>query len=262
MMWLRVSALILRNLYLYRRSLARAMEILFWPVMNLLVWGFVTSYLEGFTVPGAILFLLGGVILWDVLYRSQQAITLSITEEVWVKNILNIFVAPVRIFELMLATCTVGVLKATVTTIFLGVLAYFFYMFNLLSIGPPLIPFLAALLLFGWAVGMITMALILRYGHAAEALIWGVPFLIQPISAVFYPVQVLPKWLQTIAYMLPSTYVFEGMRAAMKTGKVDISMLLAAYLLNLIYLVGAACFFGWMLRRVREMGYLSRLNLE
>jgi ABC-2 type transport system permease protein len=261
-MWSRVNALILRNLYLYRRSLARIMEILFWPVMNLLVWGFVTSYLERIAIPGSILFLLGGVILWDILYRSQQAITLSITEEVWVKNILNVFVAPVRTFELMLATCSVGILKAAVTTVFLGFLAYLFYAFDLLEIGPPLIPFLAALLLFGWAVGMFTMALVLRYGHAAEALIWGVPFLIQPISAVFYPVDVLPKWLQAIAYMLPSTYVFEGMRTALREGTVALSMLVTAYALNVIYLGGAAAFFGWMLSRVREKGYLSRLNME
>jgi ABC-2 type transport system permease protein len=124
------------------------------------------------------------------------------------------------------------------------------------------VPFLISLLLFGWAVGMCTMGLILRFGQAAEALIWGVPFLIQPVSAVFYPVDVLPRWLQVVAWALPSTYVFEGMRATLRTGRVDMSYLAAAFGLNLVYLILGAAFFGWMLRQVREKGYLARLGME
>ena len=122
--------------------------------------------------------------------------------------------------------------------------------------------FLGNLLLFGWAVGLFTMALIFRYGRAAEALIWGVPFLIQPVSAVFYPVSVLPAWLQKIAYLLPSTYVFEGMRQVLATGVADLSTLGVSFGLNLVYLLLGSLYFSWMLRKVREMGYLSRLHLE
>ncbi|MBM3216831.1 ABC transporter permease, partial [Candidatus Poribacteria bacterium] len=186
-MWTRVSAMILRYLYLYRRSLARAGEVFFWPVMDLLVWGFLTAYMRRMVVPEAVLYLLGGMIFWDVLYRSQQAITLSLTEEIWVKNILNVFVAPISIAEMVLATCLMGVIKAGITGVVLGGLAYVLYSFQLFDVGLALVPFLVSLVLFGWAVGMCTMALILRFGQAAEALVWGVPFLIQPFSAVFYP---------------------------------------------------------------------------
>ncbi|MGB6291300.1 MAG: ABC transporter permease, partial [Desulfobulbales bacterium] len=151
---------------------------------------------------------------------------------------------------------------SVVTTIVLGFLAFFFYRFNLLSAGPGLVLFLGNLLLFGWAVGLFTMALIFRYGRAAEALIWGVPFLIQPFSAVFYPVSVLPFWLQKVAYLLPSTYVFEGMRQVLATGVVDVSMLGISFGLNLVYLLLGSLYFSWMLRKVREMGYLSRFHLE
>ena len=92
-MWLRVSALVMRYLYLYRRSLARAGEVFFWPVMDLVLWGFLTAYMERFAAPRAVVFLIGAMIFWDVLYRSQQAITLSLAEEIWVRNILNIFLA-------------------------------------------------------------------------------------------------------------------------------------------------------------------------
>lgn len=263
-MWLRISGLLLRHAYLYRRSLARAMQIVFWPVMDLLVWGFITVYLQRANpdVGTLALFLLGSMIFWEILYRSQQAITLSVTEEIWVRNLLNIFVAPVRVHELVLATCLLGLLQSLVTAALLGVLAWIFYSFNLLKVGPALVPFVASLLLFGWSLGMCTTSLVLRFGHAAEALVWGVPFLIQPFSAVFYPVEVLPAWLRVFAYLLPSTYVFEGMRAALQTGNVDPRLLAVSLGADAVYLGFASVFFGWMLRRVRDRGYLSRFGME
>jgi len=261
-MWLRISAIVLRYYYLHRRSVARIMEIFFWPVMNMLVWGYVTRYLQQVAAPSAVIFLLGGVILWDILYRSQQGITLTITEEFWVKNIINIFIAPIRMAEIIAAICAVGVVKSLLTTLVLWMLAFLLYRYNLLDMGPALVPFFGNLLLFGWAVGLFTMALIFRYGRAAEALIWGVPFLIQPVSAVFYPVTILPGWLQKIAYLLPSTYVFEGMRQVLATGMTDTGMLLTSFGLNLVYLAAGALYFGWMLGKVRERGYLTRLHLE
>lgn len=261
-MWLRISAIVMRFFFLHRRSVARVMEIFFWPVMNLLVWGFVTSFLQELALPETVLFLIGSVILWDVLYRSQQGITLAITEEFWVKNIINIFISPISVAELLGAICIVGIIKSLVTTIFLALLAFFLYSFNLMETGPGLVLFLGNLLLFGWAVGLFTMALIFRYGRAGEALIWGVPFLIQPVSAVFYPVGVLPLWLQKVAWLLPSTYVFEGMRQVLATGVTDMFKLGVSFGLNMVYLLLGSLYFGWMLRRVREMGYLSRMHLE
>jgi len=261
-MWLRISGLLLRNLYLYRRSLTRAMEIIFWPVMNLMVWGFLTHYLRTMDLPIAVNYLLGAMILWDLLYRSQQSITLSLTEEFWVKNIMNIFIAPIRTVEMVVAMALMGLIKSMLTMAFLMVLAVTFYSFNLFDLGPALVPFFANLILFGWGLGMFTMSLVLRYGHAAEALIWGVPFLIQPISAVFYPVQVLPAWLKLIAFMLPSTYVFEGMRMVLNTGSVDRFMLTVSFGMNLVYLAAGGAFFGWTLRLVRRKGYLSRTHID
>jgi ABC-2 type transport system permease protein len=261
-MWLRVSALLLRHLYLYRRSYIRAGEVFFWPVMNLVLWGFIAAYVQRLALSETVSFLLGGLIFWDVLYRAQMAITLSVTEEVWVKNLLNIFIAPIRTVDFILATALMGVIRAMANVLILGSLAYVLYAFNVLTIGLALLPFLASLLLFGWAVGMCTMALMLRFGQAAEALAWGVPFLLQPLSAVFYPVDVLPPWLQAMAHLLPSMYIFEGMRTALRAGTVDRALLLTALALNVVYLAAGAGFFGWMLRQAREKGYLSRLGMQ
>ncbi len=261
-MWLRISALVMRHLYLYRRSPTRIMGVIFWPVMSLLVWGFMTTYLQRVALPKTVIFLLGAIILWDVFFRSQQAISFSISEEIWVKNIINLFVSPLRIHELVLATCLVGMIRALITTSLLSGLAYLLYAFNILSVGPALLPFFLNLLIFGWALGLITMSLVLRYGNASQALIWGVPFLIQPLSAVFYPVDVLPVWLRYISMALPSTHVFEGLRAALSTGKVNLPALWASMSLNLIYLALGALIFSWMLGKVREKGFLTRTNME
>ena len=258
----RVLGLLLRYAYLSRRSLARSMELFFWPVMDLLVWGFLSVYLERVAAPRAVSYLVGALILWDVLYRCQQAITLAVTEDIWVKNILNVFIAPVRPAELMIATSIVGVFKAAIPGVLLTVLALVLYDFHLLALGAALAPFLASLLLFGWAVGIFTAALILRFGQSAEALVWGIPFVLQPFSAVFYPVAVLPGWARTVALVLPSTHVFEGMRAVVAGETLRGATLIAAFGLNAFYLLAASVFFAWMLRRVREKGYLGKLGME
>ena len=261
-MWLRISAVMLRHLYLYRRNIARSGEIVFWPVMDLLMWGFLTSYLERHTAPGTVAYLLGAMIFWDVLYRSQQAITLSLTEEIWVRNLLNLFITPISIGELLAAICGIGALRTAVSSVFLSLLAYLLYAFDMLDIGFALVLFWLNIILFGWAVGMATMALVLRFGRAAEALVWGVPFLLQPISAVFYPLEVLPYGLQRMALWLPSTYVFEGMRTVLRTGAAPLDQLVLAFAMSLLYLLGGAALFGWMLHQTRRKGYLSRLGMH
>jgi len=257
-MWLRISALLLRYLYLYRRSLPRAMELFFWPVMELLIWGFLTVYLSHVAVPHAVVFLIGSTILWEVFYRSQMAITLSVSEDIWVRNIMNIFIAPVRVPELLIATCLLGLIRSLLTGVILGVLAQVFYAFDILAVGPALVPFYVSLLLFGWAVGMCTVGVILRFGQAAEALIWGVPFLLQPLSAVFYPVDVLPTWLQAVARGVPASHVFEAVRAYLERGVVLTGHLLAGALLDVVYLAAGAAFSVHIFRRVRVLGLLGK----
>jgi ABC-2 type transport system permease protein len=259
-MWLRVSGLVLRYAYLHRRSVARLGELFFWPVINLFMWGFLTTYMQRLALPHVVTYFLGSMILWDMFYRAQVAVALSLTEEMWVKNIINLLIAPVSMFELVLAMCCVGTTKALIDAVVLGVLAYVLYAFNLLNLGFMLVPCFLNLLLFAWAIGLGTMALVIRYGIAGEALAWGLPFLIQPFAAVFYPLDVLPPWLQLVARALPPSYIFESMRLVLRTGAADASMLLTALGLNMVYLAAGAVFFGWMLQQARRQGYLSRLG--
>ncbi len=274
MNWRRIRALVMRYSFLYTRSGPRILEMFFWPVMDLLVWGYVTRYLQQLyaslpqsqTLPKnvtVVTYLLGAMIFWDILYRSQQSVSISFLEDVWSRNLINIFVAPIRVSEFIAATYVVGFIKIIGTVAIISSLAYLMYSFNLFtSLGFSLIPFFVNLLLMGWAIGMVTTGLIMRWGQSAEALAWGVPFLIQPVAAVFYPVSVLPAWVQPIALSIPATHVFEGMRGVLSGQPIDTGHLLAAFALNIVYLIGAGLFFRFMFGEARKRGLLAKLGTQ
>jgi ABC-2 type transport system permease protein len=254
--------LILRNVYLHRRSLPRLMEIVFWPVMDLMVWGYVTEWMRrsGGGLPRGADFLLGALVLWTVLYRSQLGVTVAFLEDIWTRNFVNIFVTPMTVSELLAATGLLSAAKALATGVFLVPIAWWLYGTNVLALGTTGVCALAILLMMGWSFGIMTTALILRFGHAAEALAWGIPFLIQPISAVFYPVTVLPPWLQAVALMLPSTHAFEAMRAVLSTGQFPAGQLATgAALVGPLVLI-AAWFFRRQFEEARRLGLLARVG--
>jgi ABC-2 type transport system permease protein len=260
----RIQALVLRYTYLYTRSVPRVTELFFWPVMDLVVWGLLTQYLQSaqFNVPGFIKFLIGAMIFWDILYRAQQGVTLSFLEDSWSRNLLNIFVAPITLWEFVTATYLVGLVRITITVTVLVVLAATLYAFNIFTLGWALIPLVLNLLLMGWAMGMVTTALITRWGQAAEALAWGVPFLIQPFCAVFYPLATLPAWFRPIALCIPATHVFEGMREVLAGQGLSLTRLGAAFGLNLLYLAAAGAFFHYMFTQARRRGLLAKLGTQ
>lgn len=262
----RIYALFLRYLFLHKRSLPRALEMVFWPVMDLLVWGFVTVYIQSLA-PGplarVIVHLINALIFWDILFRSQQGVTISFIEDIWTQNIINLLVSPLRLWEWLTATFIYGMVKTLVITGILAGLALGLYHFNLIgSMGLHLIPLVLNLLLFGWVLGLATSGLVIRWGHSAEALIWGVPFLIQPISAVFYPLSTLPPWLQTVSRCLPTTYVFEGMRALITTGTIPAGHIGMSFALNGIYFLAAALVFRILYLSAYRHGNLGRLGME
>ena len=264
MNWHRISALVLRYTFLYTRSVPRIIEMFFWPVMELLVWGMLTQYLQTgpYKVPGFIKFLLGATIFWDILYRSQQGTTNSFLEDIWARNLLNVFVAPVRVSEFIVATYCVSFVKILITVTGLSTMAALCYHFNVLSMGFALIPLFINLLVMGWAVGMMTTAMIMRWGQASETLAWGIPFLIQPFCAAFYPVESMPAWIRPISLAIPATHVFEGMRAVLAGQGLAWRCVLWAAGLNVIYLAAAALFFRFMYGKAREQGLLAKLGTQ
>ena len=262
----RIGGILMRYLYLHTRSLPRLFEIFFWPVMELLVWGFVSVYFQTLMSDPATriaAILVSAMIFWDILYRSQQAISIAVVEDIWTQNIVNILVSPLRIWEWLTATFIYGFFKISMITAILSGIALGLYQFNLFShLGLYMIPLLVNLLFFGWALGVFTSALVLRWGHSAAALIWGIPYLVQPVSAIYYPVSVLPVPLQWVANSLPSTYVFEGIREVTKTQTLPWNYFWMALGLNFIYFLLAALFFGKMFKSARNSGRLGRLGMD
>lgn len=258
----RILAILIRHLYLYQRSVPRLMDIFFWPITELLVWGFLSRYLEssGFGGVNVVTIFLGALIFWDLLSQSQRAVSVVFLEDVWERNLLNIFVTPLRVSEFLVSTVLVGLVRIILVGITVGVVAMLMYQFNILLFGFSLIPFIVSLLLFGWAIGLFATAIILRFGSSAQVLAFGLTFLLQPFSAVFYPVSALPQWGRNIAQFIPSTHVFEGMRQVIDTGIFPWKDLFWSYGTNAVWISLILWFFYAMFADVKKQGRLMKLD--
>lgn len=258
----RINALVQRHLFLYRRSLPRLMEIFYWPFLDLVVWGFITMYLMRYQgqLPGVVTFFLGALILWDVLFRAQQGITISFLEEIWARNLMNLFASPLTPGEFLVATMALSVFKVTAVSLIMATCALVFYDYNVFRIGLSLIPFVLNLIVAGWIIGVLTTSIIMRFGQEAEVLAWGMVFLFQPISCVFYPIEVLPAWLQVIAWGNPAAHIFEGMRLVLNTSSFPVLHLAWAMGLNAFYLTVIVGWFHRTFNVCKERGLLVRVG--
>ena len=259
----RVWAMVYRHLALYRRSWPRLLELMYFPVLQMLVWGFVTSWIAQQSAGGVAVAagaLLGGVLLWEVALRSQMGVALSFLEEIWSRNLGHVFVSPLRPRELLAALMAVSLGRTLVGVLPAVGLAWLLYGFGLFSLGPVVVLFFAALVLMGWAVALAVTAMVLRHGAGAEALAWSVLFGIAPFAAVFYPVSALPEWVRPISLSLPAAHVFEGMRAALLDGRVAWGHLAAAFGLDALWLLLGGWAFLAQFRAARERGALLNVG--
>jgi ABC-2 type transport system permease protein len=259
----RIWGLMYRHISLYRASWPRLLELAYWPTLQLCIWGFTARFFAarlgspGILAAGA---LLGGVLLWEVALRTQMGVALGFLEEIWSRNLGHVFVSPLRPWELAAALIGMSALRVIVGLLPALLLAWLLYAFNIFSIGFVLIPFALNLMAMGWWVALGVVSLILRHGAGAEALAWSVLFGLTPLSAVFYPVSVLPAAIQPIALALPSAHVFEGMRTAMATGAVAYGHLAWATGLNAVWLVAAALLFAHQFKAARHRGALISIG--
>ncbi len=258
----RVWAMLLRYLYILRSSWPRTLELLYWPTLQMLIWGFMSQFLRQNSsyVAQAFGVLLAAVMLWDLLFRSQLGLSISFLEEMWSRNLASLFVTPLRPYEWLLSLLAMSVIRVTIGIVPAMLLAIPLYHYSIFDMGLPLVAFLAVLMGFGWALGLAICGGIMRHGMGAESLAWTVIFALAPLSCVYYPVTILPFWLQPLAWALPSTYVFEGMRAVMFEQHFRTDYFLSAVVLDLVYLaIGAAVFFI-AFRDARRRGALMQMG--
>jgi len=211
----RVRALIRRHAYLLLKSWPRLVSMAYYPTVTMVLWAFLTIYLKPTTsflqdAPG---FFIGAVLLWDVLFRGQLGVSLTFIEEMYSRNLGNLFVSPLRLYEFIAGQLTMSVLRTLIGVGGACFFAWLLFRYSIFSLGFPLIAYFWLLLAFGWSIGLAVSAMILRWGLGAEELAWAAIFLVAPVSGVYYPIHVLPAWMQAIAAVLPSAHVFEGMRA-------------------------------------------------
>lgn len=258
----RVSALVLRHLYLLRGSWPRVLELMYWPTVQMVLWGFITLFLATTSsfvaqVPGV---LLSAVLLWDVLFRSQLGTSLIFMEEMWSRNLGHLFVSPLRPYEMVCALVLMSLIRTLIAVGGAALAAVPLFHYSIFDLGLPLVAFFALLAVMGWGVGLLVAGLVLRYGVAAENIAWGAVFALQPISGVYYPVRVLPDALQSVAAAIPSSHVFEGMRALLITRTFRVDLMLYAGLLDLLYLAAGIAGFLYFFRIARVRGLLLHVG--
>ena len=258
----RLGAMVLRYLYLLRSSWPRTLELLYWPAIQMILWGFTSKFLmtNSSYVARAGGVLLAAVMLWDVMFRGQLGVSVSFLEELWSRNLGHLFVSPLRPYEWVLSLLIMSLVRVIIGVVPAALLAIPLYHYSIFTLGPPLIAFFVLLLIMGWGLGLMIGALLLRHGLGAESLAWLAVFLLAPASAVYYPVSVLPPWLQYLAWALPSAHVFEGMRAVMFEGVFRVDHFMAAAALDLVYLLFGGAIFLYAFRQARQRGALLQMG--
>lgn len=254
----RVGAMVLRHWYLLTSSWPRLLELVYWPALQLITWGFSQSYISqnaGFFARAGGTFI-GAVILWDMLFRGQLGFSMSFLEEMWSRNLGNLMMSPLKVSEFVVSLMVMSVIRLLIGVLPMTVLAIAFFGFNLYGLGFALVAFFCNLIFTSWAVGLVASGLVLRNGLGAEGLAWTLMFGLLPLTCVYYPVAVLPWWLQKVAWCLPPTYVFEGMRALLGEHLYRSDLMLEAFAINLVFLAVAATTFAALLRSARINGSL------
>lgn len=258
----RVGALILRYTYLLRSSWPRLLELVYWPTVQMLTWGFIQVYISGASGRAAFAAgtLIGAMLLWDVLFRSQLGFSVSFLEEIWARNIGNLLMSPMRPSEFIAALIIMSLVRLAIGLGPVAVMATIFFGFNYFALGISAALFLANLVLTGWAVGLFVSGLVMRLGLGAESLAWTVMFVLLPLTSVYYPVTILPAWLQPVAWSLPPTYVFEGLRALLIDHQIRFDLMAEAFALNIVLFAAASLAFRILLEKAREAGSLMQMG--
>jgi ABC-2 type transport system permease protein len=260
----RAYAIVLRQYYLMRSSATRVVPLFAWVAIDILLWGFISRFLNTVSSPGYnfVPALLGAVLFWDFMQRVMQGVSMSFLEDVWSRNFLNFFATPLQLSEYLIGLVFTSIAGSAVGLAAMLLLAFFGFGLSLLAYGIALFPFLLVLFLFGISLGIVAVAMVLRLGPAAEWFVWPIPALLSPFVGVFYPLSTLPLPMRVVSYLLPPSYVFEGMRTIVHGGALPGGTLLMATGLAVLYLLVACAFFASVHRRAVRTGLLARYSAE
>jgi ABC-2 type transport system permease protein len=260
----RTAAIVLRHFYLVSGSPARVLPLFAWVAIDMVLWGFITKYLNSVSSAGFdfVPVFLGAVLLWDFFTRVMHGVTMAFMEDVWSRNFLNIFASPLSISEYVSGLVLSSIGTSSIGLLVMLVLASTIFGLSFLAYGIALVPFLLVLFLFGIALGILGAGIVLRFGPASEWFIWPVPALVSPFAGVFYPVSTLPPWMQYICWALPPSYIFENVRAIVAGRPASLPMLAMGTALAVLDVVLACWFFARVYRHSVRTGLIARYSAE
>ncbi len=255
----RIYAVILRHMYLFRRSYDKMVDTFYWITLDLLLWGITSVYFSSIT-PNAqqiIFMFISGVILWNITYKSQIEINMGILEELWNKNLINLFVSPLTFREWLTALISLSVIKSIISFLFGAIIGFILYKIQIFDYSIHILSFIMLLMMSGWWLGFFVSGLVLRFGTRVQTLAWTLVWIMSPLSAIYYPLEILPNFVQIIAKCLPTSYVFEQGRNFLATGQVDYSQLAISFVLNIIYIILGAIFLRNSFTKVLQKGLVK-----
>ncbi|MEO8740766.1 MAG: ABC transporter permease [Casimicrobiaceae bacterium] len=258
----RILALVERHAYLLLKSWPRLLSMAYYPTVTMILWAFVTVYLRptnNFLTDAPGLFI-GAVLLWDILFRGQLGVSLTFFEEMYSRNLGNLFVSPLRAWELIAGQLVMSLLRTLIGVGAACAFAWLLFHYSIFSLGLPLVAFFVNLIICGWAIGLAVSGMVLRWGLGAEELAWAAVFLLAPVSGVYYPIGVLPDWLQIIAKCIPTSYVFEGMRALLLDRTFRADMFMQALVLNGVFMLIGIALYMWAIGYARKHGLLLQMG--
>ena len=214
MNWSKILALSLRHVYLIKGSFPRILDLIYWPTIQIFLWGFISKFftMSSSFYENTVGIILSAAILYDFLFRSSISYNMMFLEEIWSRNFTNLFIAPIKLNEIIAALTITAIFRTLIGLVPASILAIPLFGVSIFKIGIPLIFLLTTLYIFGVTLGLLVTSGLVRFGPSFENIAWASLFFLAPLGCIYYPVEILPEWLQIIAKILPLVHIFEEMR--------------------------------------------------
>lgn len=257
----RIKIVLLYSWYHFIHSMETWVDVFWFPTIEIIAFGLLSAHLQKIIGSNSIEFILYGLIMWEIVRIPQYSVTVSVLWNVWSNNFQSLFVTPLTMGEFLLGESISAVIK---TGAFLfgvvPIVMWLIFQQTIFSLGLPLLLFVALLTWFSIMMGVFIVALIIRFGTDIQSMAWGLIFLLQPFSAVLYPVEALPPVLRPIALAIPVTYVMENVRNVISGRPLVWRELGMAVFLNLVWTLIILWFFRYQLRWAKRTGAFARLE--
>ena len=262
MSWNKIFALSLRHIYLIKGSFPRILDLIYWPTIQIFLWGFISKFftLNSTFYENTVGIILSAAILYDFLFRSSISYNMMFLEEIWSRNFTNLFIAPIKLSEIIAALTLTAIFRTLIGLVPAALLAIPFFGVSIFKIGAPLIFLLTILYIFGVTLGLLVTSGLVRYGPSFENIAWASLFFLAPLGCIYYPVEILPHWLQVIANLLPLVHIFEEMRNILIYDIVNFFQILKAAFISLVYFVFGVIIFYLSYSGAKNRGTLINMG--